>query len=522
MTATLTRFFALAAGDRRLVTEAAARLALARFELRVRPATARRRLRDGSRSQPSADHPPDPRVDRILWAVESVARRSKSTTCLIQALAADAMLRRRGFASRIRVGVKPRQVGTDALEAHAWIECDGGAARVGAPGDPAVYARLSSANDALVRSIAALVTRTGNPAVPWGELRTTPAEFLETCAEHDLLGLVHRRIAEWPATGGWPPALVEEMARQARGLAAAELLRRNETMKMLAVLTARGVQPILIKGTALAYGTYDAPHQRPRSDTDLFIPREAVDVVRDALSEHGYQTTTSSGGERLFCQFEISRRDDFGIDHAFDFHWKISTQPVFAEVLAYSEVAAGAVALPRLGPDARGPGLVHALLLGCIHPVMHHRDEERPVWIHDIHLLVSQLSGARLDSFARLAADKGVAAVCAHGLTLARLWFGTEIPDHLIDELASAGDREPSAEYLRPRRTWLDELRSSLRGLPRWRDRSQLLREILFPHPRYMMASYGLSTTARSSTLLPVLYVHRAANGVWKLLTRRK
>src|SRR5262245_36321936 len=41
-------------------------------------------------------------IESVRWAVGAVAGRLPSTTCLLQALAADAMLRRRGVASDVR------------------------------------------------------------------------------------------------------------------------------------------------------------------------------------------------------------------------------------------------------------------------------------------------------------------------------------------------------------------------------------------------------------------------------------
>ena len=43
---------------------------------------------------------------------------------------------------------------------------------------------------------------------------------------------------------------------------------------------ARGVSPILIKGTPLAYTVYDAPALRPREDTDLLIAPADVEAAR--------------------------------------------------------------------------------------------------------------------------------------------------------------------------------------------------------------------------------------------------
>jgi hypothetical protein len=59
-------------------------------------------------------------ADWVAWAVEDVgARRWMKALCLPRALAAHAMLRRRGIASRVCLGVA--RTG-DALAAHAWVE----------------------------------------------------------------------------------------------------------------------------------------------------------------------------------------------------------------------------------------------------------------------------------------------------------------------------------------------------------------------------------------------------------------
>jgi hypothetical protein len=59
-------------------------------------------------------------VSWISWAVETVgARPWMNALCLPRALAAHAMLRRRGIASRLCVGVAREG---SALAAHAWVE----------------------------------------------------------------------------------------------------------------------------------------------------------------------------------------------------------------------------------------------------------------------------------------------------------------------------------------------------------------------------------------------------------------
>lgn len=59
-------------------------------------------------------------VNWIAWAIEhSAARQRMDRKCLPRALAAHAMLRRRGIASRLCLGVARSG---DDIAAHAWIE----------------------------------------------------------------------------------------------------------------------------------------------------------------------------------------------------------------------------------------------------------------------------------------------------------------------------------------------------------------------------------------------------------------
>ena len=358
-------------------------------------------------------------------------------------------------------------------------------------------------------------------SVAWSTLGLTPAEFLEACAREDLIGLVHQRLRTSSDAGNWPQTLCAELARQARAQTALELVRHEELVSVLRALADAHVHPILLKGTPLAYQVYGAPASRPRLDTDLLTRREALGGVRRAMTGLGYTAPTQCDGELIFYQFALARNDRYGVEHVFDFHWKVSTQSVFADLLTYDELAADAVPIPALGPHARGAGPVHALLLACLHPVMHHRNVERLIWVYDIHLLASRLSAAKLEQFADLAIAKEVGAICAYELALARSWFGTWIPDHVMRRLDSAGN-EPSAAYLGPGRRWHHEFVASVSGLRRWQDRLRLVTEVLVPSPRYMLGSYGVGNRAWGFALLPALYLHRNVHGIWKVLVGRK
>ncbi len=356
--------------------------------------------------------------------------------------------------------------------------------------------------------------------VRWDSLATTTAALLEACAEREISGLVHQRLTERQQLRDWPDAVRRELARVAHAAAAAALVRGREIAAALDALALNDVHPVLLKGAPLAYAVYDSPGSRTHVDTDLIVHREQVETLRRTMKGLGYAEPPLSDGERLFCQFQMVKHDHFGIAHVFDVHWKISTQSVFADVLTFDELAAAAEPVPALGVHARAAGRVHALLLACIHPVMHHRNTERLIWRYDIHLLTSRLSERELARFAALAIAKQVAAICRQQLLLTRARFRTELPDAMMATLSRPPLAEASARYLRPGRRWHHELVSNVLGLDRWSDRLGLLREVAFPSARYMLESYGLGRLG--FFLLPALYVHRGLRGAWRIVRRRK
>ncbi len=69
--------------------------------------------------------PDEPRANAVAHLLARAARRLPwHSTCLVMALAARAMLRRRGIASVMRFGMRRGEDGQ--LEAHAWLEAGGG------------------------------------------------------------------------------------------------------------------------------------------------------------------------------------------------------------------------------------------------------------------------------------------------------------------------------------------------------------------------------------------------------------
>jgi Transglutaminase-like superfamily len=141
------RFLALTSGDRALIVEAAALLCAIRAAVAVLPFSFSRRVLRAlppSRSIPECSAAES--VRSIAWAVRSAAARLPvRTTCLVDALAGEAMLARRDVACELRFGVRSAP---GVFSAHAWIEHEG-AVVLGAVEDLADYSVLSSASGSL-------------------------------------------------------------------------------------------------------------------------------------------------------------------------------------------------------------------------------------------------------------------------------------------------------------------------------------------------------------------------------------
>ncbi len=118
------RLRALTAADRRLLAETGLLLLFVRIGLTLLPFRVVRRLSAGIRPSGRELDPEFP--GRVAWAVAALGRRLPGGTCLVQSLAAHALLRRAGHHAEIHIGVRAREDdAAGSLAAHAWVECDG-------------------------------------------------------------------------------------------------------------------------------------------------------------------------------------------------------------------------------------------------------------------------------------------------------------------------------------------------------------------------------------------------------------
>jgi hypothetical protein len=353
-------------------------------------------------------------------------------------------------------------------------------------------------------------------AADWPGTADADAEraFLAAAIDHSVEALVLWRLDQAGSFVRWPATIRAELTRIVREEVLLEVGRQGELRRALSALERAGVPCLVVKGAALAYARYPEPWLRPRNDNDLLIRRDDLDAAHGVFSDLGYNSGNVLLGDVVGHQIPYTKVDAIGLHHAVDLHWKISNRPLLVDLLRFDELLADACAVPPLGDAARAPDDVHALILACVHPVMHHYNTESLLWWYDVHLLASRLDDSGFARFAELACRKGVAAICASVLARTARYYRTPIPQAVMARL-SAVNGEPSATYL-DAGAWRGDVRlTDFRSMD-WRGRLRLVREVALPRREYMLSEFN----ATSPLLLPALHAYRLTRGTWRLITR--
>jgi hypothetical protein len=339
------------------------------------------------------------------------------------------------------------------------------------------------------------------------------SEILDLARRHRVHLLLASSIA--PAERARPD--LSELARELRTAAALDAVRERHVQSLLTAFMAAGIDILLLKGTALAYIVYPAPHLRPRADIDVMIQRHTLDAAERVLATRGWTRPTERDAELSAAQRHYVKSRPSGVLEHLDVHWKIANPQTFANALAFDELRARAVQIPALGPGAWTLSRADALFLACVHRVAHHDDALQMLWLWDIHLLCRLLCDSDADRVVTLADRSAMWSVCRRSLDLARELFATLSADTLSRRLEErgAGHAEPSAQFIGGAKQ-AAILRADLAAMSRWRDRVTLLAEHVFPSAAYMRAAYPRCP----SVLLPVAYAHRIVRGTPKWFRR--
>jgi hypothetical protein len=331
---------------------------------------------------------------------------------------------------------------------------------------------------------------------------------------------VAHRVHYLLAAGAWrtvPGELSASLQRDLRQAAAFDAWREQDLIGLLDALDASGVGVLLMKGAALAYQIYDAPHLRVRVDTDVLIRRDQLDAAERVLAARGWSRPPESDLELAGAQRHYEKSAPASRRLHLDVHWRIANPRTFSDALSFDEISVRAVPVPALGGAARAPGAVDALFLACLHRVAHHDDEVDLLWLWDIHLLASRLSPDEKEAFVALAVRTAMTGVCGRGLDLVARAFTTPAAEAMASRLRAAGDgrSEPASKFIGGARP-VATLRADLTSVSGWRTALRLLGERVAPSQEYMRALYP----RWPRPLLWLAYLDRLARGTPKWFRR--
>ncbi len=348
-------------------------------------------------------------------------------------------------------------------------------------------------------------------AVDWSVLEDEDAddEFIEFTRHHGVTALVAYYLRDVDESSETVQQLKQQLHDTALQEAAFELFRTNQLQLVLAACKEQGVQPLVIKGAALAQTHYPSPELRARCDADIFIDMGDIGRIQVVMKSLGY---TVSGSIYKSHQFSCSLQAAKSLSMTFDVHWRVSNSPLFARSLSYQEALDQSIEIDADG--IRGLSPDHALLLACMHRAGSAKhDPDRLIWLYDLHLLVSGMGPGEQSAFARLALDTGVQDVCLEGIARSSKYFNTELSQEAMSLLSENSYSVAGTASLK--NSYPGLVLDDLRYLKSWHDRVGLLRELLLPSSSELLMKYQ----KKSLVWVPWLYVRYLVGGIfrWKV-----
>lgn len=122
----LSRLAGLPGTRRVMLAEACAALLAAQLQVRCLPfrRVAARLGASGAETGHEVTREQQALSREVEWAIAAASRRLRPRpTCLMEAVAAQALLRRRGVAATVYLGVAPARADGRQINAHAWLRC---------------------------------------------------------------------------------------------------------------------------------------------------------------------------------------------------------------------------------------------------------------------------------------------------------------------------------------------------------------------------------------------------------------
>jgi len=263
-----------------------------------------------------------------------------------------------------------------------------------------------------------------------------------------------------------------------------DALHRTALAELSQALASAEIRGLIIKGAALAHSHYPSPGLRPRVDTDLFIEPAQQLQAHQILLDSGWRTVASNFSAVVLPE-RTYQKNFSGAVISLDLHWALSSRPLLARALPFATLYSDSVAFDSAG-HWRMPSAVDALLIAAVHRIGHHRDQERFIWLYDVHLLWQAMTPMQQEQTLDRAEQSQLCAILWDALAASQALFRTEISPAQIARLQSAKN-EPGAALLNEN---LSDFAFDWR-FAGWRERYALIKQRVWAEPEYLRSRFN-------------------------------
>ena len=228
---------------------------------------------------------------------------------------------------------------------------------------------LSSAEQAAMALVLALIEQRPSEAAQAPPGTTKIA--VDLAAKHQVSALMHAGLHKSHANAHFSPEDLQRLTAAANSAAIFETSHAKECATVFKQLDEARIPFVVFKGTHLAYTLYPSPYLRERCDTDILF-RSKNDALKaiQLFKTRGYEVPETMDADLYSYEKDLLKRDALGIGHAFDFHWKVRSDNLFADFISFDDLYHSGTS-NIAGQKVHVPSLSQALLIAATHRLSH-------------------------------------------------------------------------------------------------------------------------------------------------------
>lgn len=334
-------------------------------------------------------------------------------------------------------------------------------------------------------------------------------QFLHQARLHNVAPLVYHTLRDESAI--LPPWVSEALRTSYYQAARHNAMLYEELAAVVRAFDEAEIPTILLKGAALAHGTYGNVALRPMGDLDLLVRSDMMAKAEALLSLRGYLVL--DGSDSQLRHMTLRHPHSSSGTHV-EVHRHVVSSPYYRRAIPedwlwrdpIGMVVDGLPAL-TLSPEAT---IIHS----CLHFLDHTATKGTLLWLCDI-AEVARKKDVDWDALAHSVSEHRITLPVRSLLLTCRETLGVSPPDRIMDGLLAArpGFVEKKAYQFclsgsrsTASKTVFDFLASQGLGA-----RVRLLSARLFPPRAYIMARYRV----RSPALLPYYYMRMIVDAVF-------